>query len=217
MLYRIAPLLAALLLAPPALAQDEASPAHALPFPTDAVEVHTVRLAVGGADGPVTVRVAEAPPWLAFARAQAEAAVPEGGAIGTEAGKAAEPVARLGFTVERSAPVGAPAEIVLVVGADGVELARHTVHVVVEPPALSLAAPAPNPSRGGAAVRFTTDGEAVRLSVVDLLGREVAVLADGALSPGAHARRLPGLASGVYVMRLAGVSEVQAERFTVLR
>ena len=213
MLYLIAPLLAALLLAPSALAQAQASPppAHALPFPTGDDETHTLELAVGGAAGPVTVRVAEAPPWLAFARDAVSAATPE-----SDAG-AAEPVARLGFTVERSAPVGVPAEVVLAVGADGVELARHTVRVTVGPPALSLAAPAPNPSRGGAAVRFTTDGEVVRLSVVDLLGREVAVLADGALSPGAHARRLPGLASGVYVMRLAGVSEVQAERFTVLR
>ena len=42
----------------------------------------------------------------------------------------------------------------------------------------------------------------MRVSVVDRLGREVAVLAEGELAAGAHERRLPRLASGTYVVRL---------------
>lgn len=190
----------ALAQAPPAAAPS----AHALPFPGATPELHAVELALGGAaEAGLTVRVASAPPWLRFELPEAEAL-----ALTGESAKTGEPVARLAFSVARSAPVGEAATVELVVtNAAGLERARHAFAVVVSAPELSLVAPRPNPSRGGA----------VRVSVVDVLGREVAVLASGELAAGAHAVRVPSLASGTYVVRLAGEDAVRTERFTVVR
>ena len=85
---------------------------------------------------------------------------------------------------------------------------------------LSLSAPSPNPTRGSARVAFSlAEAGAARLSVVDALGREVAVLADGELSAGAHeatfdTARLP---AGVYVVRLAAGGQVLVQNATVTR
>ena len=64
-------------------------------------------------------------------------------------------------------------------------------------PVLSFAGP--NPSRGPTAVRVQADG-AVRVSVVDVRGREVAVLWDGPGAPG-RLEGPAGLAPGVYAVR----------------
>ena len=208
MLRSAAASLLTLLLVTPALAQGAAP--YALPFPTGAPQTHAVELALGGAalGEPLTARVGDAPRWLRFE-------APE--AVATLAGPE-EVVARLAFEVAADAPVGEAATVELVVaGADGLERARHAFSVVVEAPAVALAAPVPNPSRGGAEVTFTSDGGALRLSVVDVLGREVAVLADGALAPGAHTARVPRLASGTYVVRLVAGEVAHAERLTVVR
>ena len=201
---------ALILLAAPAWAQNTVP--HSLPFPTDAPEMHAVELALAGSvESGLAVRVASAPAWLRFETSEVAPSL-----AGTDG---AEPVARLAFSVERAAPVGEPAAVELVVtDAAGEERARHTVSVVVAAPELTLRAPVPNPSRGGATVSFTASGaEAVRVSVVDMLGREVAVLADGELAAGAHEARLPRLASGAYVVRLLGGDAALAERFTVVR
>ena len=70
----------------------------------------------------------------------------------------------------------------------------------------------PNPSRGAATVAFALPSSAeARVSVLDVLGREVAVLADGPQAAGPHQTRLPrDLAAGVYVV----VVETGAERAT---
>lgn len=71
--------------------------------------------------------------------------------------------------------------------------------------ALDLRVVGANPSRGTVALRFTTSEAApVRLEVLDVLGRSVAVLADGARSPGPHEARwdATAAANGVYVARL---------------
>lgn len=63
----------------------------------------------------------------------------------------------------------------------------------------------PNPFNPSTTVSFTLPRrQTVRLSVVDVLGREVAVLADGERNSGRHDVRFDarGLASGVYVVRL---------------
>lgn len=193
----------------PALAQDAAP--HVLPFPTNAPQAHAVELALGGASGePLSVRVGAAPSWLRFETPEALAA-----SAGAEA---SEPAARLVFSVAPSAPVGEVATVELVViDVAGLERARHAVSLVVEPPAVSLSAPVPNPSPGGAAVAFTADGGPVRVSVIDVLGREVAVLAEGTLAPGAHRVTVPSLASGAYVVRLVTREAAHAERFTIAR
>ena len=85
---------------------------------------------------------------------------------------------------------------------------------------LALAAPRPNPATGLATVSYTTDRAVdVRLTVLDVLGREVAVLAEGAVTAGTHeaafdARRL---APGAYVVRLASGADVRTGRLTVVR
>ena len=63
---------------------------------------------------------------------------------------------------------------------------------------------APNPFRQRATVRLTLDAPStVRISVFDVLGREVAVLADGRSAAGPHefAFQPDGLAAGVYFVR----------------
>jgi hypothetical protein len=70
---------------------------------------------------------------------------------------------------------------------------------------LQLGAPFPNPARDQATVRYTlhAPGEA-RLTLFDVLGREVAVLAAGPKATGAHEARLSTarLPAGLYVLRL---------------
>lgn len=67
----------------------------------------------------------------------------------------------------------------------------------------------PNPSRGPVQIGYALPREArVRLTVIDLQGREVAVLADGTMPAGRHAAAwndTPGRAApaGVYFVRLA--------------
>jgi mannose/cellobiose epimerase-like protein (N-acyl-D-glucosamine 2-epimerase family) len=63
----------------------------------------------------------------------------------------------------------------------------------------------PNPFNPSTLIRFSLPrGADIRLSVYDLLGREVALLSQGETSAGMHEVRFdaPGLASGVYIARL---------------
>jgi Secretion system C-terminal sorting domain len=86
--------------------------------------------------------------------------------------------------------------------------------------ALALDAPRPNPATGAATVRYTLpEGGAVRLSVVDLLGREVAVLEDGAQVASAHTVGLDAsrLSAGVYVVRLVTQSGTLTQRVAIVR
>lgn len=78
----------------------------------------------------------------------------------------------------------------------------------------------PNPSAGAARVRFELDRPGTaRLAVVDALGREVVVLADGAFGTGAHDVTLDAraLAPGVYVLRLVADDAVATARLSVVR
>ena len=76
----------------------------------------------------------------------------------------------------------------------------------------------PNPSSGRATVAFgLAAGGAARVSVYDALGREVAVLAEGALPAGRHEAAVPDLPAGVYVVRVAVPEGVRTARLTVAR
>lgn len=79
---------------------------------------------------------------------------------------------------------------------------------------------APNPVRGEAAIAFTLarDGDA-RVDVLDLAGRRVATLADGAMRAGEHALRWDGagVRPGVYLVRLACADGVRVQRVVRLR
>ena len=79
---------------------------------------------------------------------------------------------------------------------------------------------APNPVRGRLAIAFGTEAAApVRASVYDVLGREVAVLADRSFETGRHELSLDTAAmpAGVYVVRVASGGEIQTTPVTVVR
>ena len=79
----------------------------------------------------------------------------------------------------------------------------------------------PNPSAGRATVAFSVEAATdVRLSVVDALGREVAVLREGSVEAGRHEAVLDAeaLPAGTYLVRLAtGSGQTATERITRLR
>jgi hypothetical protein len=85
----------------------------------------------------------------------------------------------------------------------------------------------PNPFNPTTEIRYDITGigdqgsgtSTVRLAVLDLLGREVAVLADEAKSPGKYTARFDakGLSNRVYVYRLEAGNFVQARRMLLVR
>lgn len=78
----------------------------------------------------------------------------------------------------------------------------------------------PSPVQRAATVRYTLGAAgAARVSVLDVLGREVALLADGPAASGAHEARLDaaGLAPGLYVVRVAAGGTVAVRTVVVVR
>lgn len=83
-----------------------------------------------------------------------------------------------------------------------------------------LGAAVPNPSSGASAFAITLDAPAeIRLSVYDVLGREVVVLIDGPLGAGVHTARVRvgTLPAGVYVARLRTPAGTVSRPLTVTR
>ena len=88
------------------------------------------------------------------------------------------------------------------------------------PSEFALEAPRPNPARGQALLRYALPvASVVRIEAFDLLGRRVAVLADGEQPAGWHEARLEAgaLAGGVYVVRMTAATFAAAQRVTVVR
>ena len=86
--------------------------------------------------------------------------------------------------------------------------------------ALTLAPPVPNPTASGVRLAFSTSAAGpVRLAVYDVLGREVAVLVEGARPAGEHvaAWDASAAASGVYVVRLRAGGAVRSRTLVVAR
>lgn len=78
----------------------------------------------------------------------------------------------------------------------------------------------PNPAVGDATVRFSLDrSQRVRITLYDVLGRQVAVVAEGAFGAGEATVPVPTstLPSGVYVLRLAGEGVAASTRLSVVR
>lgn len=90
---------------------------------------------------------------------------------------------------------------------------------------LELAAPWPNPTSEGARIRYTPPfASAVRLSVVDIAGRRVAVLGQQLASPGPHDARWDGrdanggrVPAGVYFVRLESAGQARSSRVVIER
>ena len=85
---------------------------------------------------------------------------------------------------------------------------------------LRVLAPRPNPSRTTAEVSVEVDApQHVRATLVDALGRRVAVLHDAATPAGTLTLRtsVAGLAPGVYVLRVEGATAVVTRAVTVVR
>jgi hypothetical protein len=83
---------------------------------------------------------------------------------------------------------------------------------------IALAGPNPVSRRTELAVTLNEAG-AVRVSVIDLLGREVALLADRQLASGTSRLELDasGLQPGIYVARVVADGLARTVRFTVIR
>jgi hypothetical protein len=78
----------------------------------------------------------------------------------------------------------------------------------------------PNPFNPSTQIRFTLQSSHVtRLTVYDILGREVAVLVNETLPAGSHSVNFDAsnLTSGVYVYKLEAGGEVQTRRMTLLK
>ncbi|MBI5170563.1 MAG: T9SS type A sorting domain-containing protein [Candidatus Eisenbacteria bacterium] len=79
---------------------------------------------------------------------------------------------------------------------------------------------APNPARGATPLRFALPHRAdVRVSVLDVQGREVAVLADGAFEAGRHAVTLDGarLSPGLFFVRVQSGGVSLARRVAIVK
>ena len=89
-----------------------------------------------------------------------------------------------------------------------------------ETPATTILSARPNPFSSQAVLRFTLPAPTlVRVAVYDALGREVAVLVDGALVAGAHDAEFNarGLSTGTYLYRLEAGNVVQTGRLILTR
>lgn len=90
----------------------------------------------------------------------------------------------------------------------------------LETSSVRIAGTYPNPAAGQARVAFELATAAdVSLRVFDAMGREVAVVTEGARSAGAHtvSADLSALASGVYVLRLDAGGETATARMAIVR
>lgn len=97
---------------------------------------------------------------------------------------------------------------------------RTAVEGAELPRGVTLGAPYPNPFHDAVAVRYTLDrAAAVRVEVFDLLGRRVAVLADGLRPAGAYEATFAAgdLPEGIYLVRLQAGAQTAVRRVVRVR
>jgi hypothetical protein len=90
------------------------------------------------------------------------------------------------------------------------------------PSEFSLLQNFPNPSNPSTQIGYAVPGgntDLVRLSVLDLLGREVALLVNERKSPGTYSVTFPaaGLPSGTYLYRMTAGSFVQTRKMVIVK
>lgn len=127
------------------------------------------------------------------------------------------PDKRLYAVINRPGPVGEDDGLYRTVSP--VTVASEEAPVAGE--AFVLGVPYPNPSQGAAVVPLVLTGAAeVNVSVYDVLGRRVAMLAEGRFEAGSHRLALDtsALPAGVYVVQAAvGDARAFSQRLTVIR
>ncbi len=134
------------------------------------------------------------------------------------------------FVMQVGDPAGSPVMLPAVVNGFGVQfevttyggLALATANETEGdvPQGFELSGNYPNPFNPETTIGFSiAESGKVRLSVHDVLGREVAVLVDGAISAGQHSVNFQAgsLPSGTYVTRLAGTTGVQTRTMVLLK
>ncbi len=92
--------------------------------------------------------------------------------------------------------------------------------VMANPTEYALANAYPNPFNPTTSITYELpEPTSVRLSVFDMLGREVAVLVDGEKSAGRHSVRFnaEGLTSGIYIYRIHAGTFTQTKKFTLMK
>jgi hypothetical protein len=90
---------------------------------------------------------------------------------------------------------------------------------------LELSAPSPNPAVDGTRLRYSLPfASLVRLDVLDVAGRRVAVLARQVEGPGAHSASWDGrdasgsrVSAGLYFVRLEAAGQVLSQRIALDR
>lgn len=121
----------------------------------------------------------------------------------------------------RALRLGPPDTVLCITGSGARPLSPVANEVEAVPGAFVLTAAYPNPFADRA--RFTlevAEAQDVRVTVYDVMGREVIRLHDGLLAAGTrHAFEVDGraLASGVYLIRVDGEHFAETQRLTVLR
>ena len=103
------------------------------------------------------------------------------------------------------------------IGSDGSPAAKRESTV---PDRVTLEAAYPNPFNPQTTIRYALPEAAdVRLAVYDLMGREMAVLAEGVQPAGTHQATFDaaGLPSGVYLYRLQAGTHTETHRMTLLK
>ncbi|HLT48389.1 MAG TPA: T9SS type A sorting domain-containing protein [Rubricoccaceae bacterium] len=196
-------------------AVSHAATAHAVPYASRGNTLVLNLVRAGGA-GPDTVDVtaADLPPWLRLTPQRARVALSH-----------AEVPLRFTFDVDEAAPVADTTALRFEITARTGQRWTKVVHVVVgAPQTFELEAARPNPFRTSAGVSFLVpEPSHVRLVLYDVLGRRLAVMADGEYEAGRHTVQVDGrqLASGVYVVRAEmereDGAEVRTQRLTLVR
>jgi hypothetical protein len=199
-----------------ALASSPATTAHHLSFGSTA---NAVELLVSGTGKPqfVTVQPENVPDWLSVSPAQQKVMV------------AKSTVARFALAVKYAAPVNKEAYISFLVQSAGGQQWKKDIAIFVEPPrTFDLFQNFPNPFNPTTTISFQLPlTSRISLTVYDVLGREMRILAEKEMDAGYHEVPFDAsqLASGVYFYRLAakaiaseeGISYVSTKKFMLLK
>jgi hypothetical protein len=120
-------------------------------------------------------------------------------------------VTRLTFSIDKSAPINRPEPFEFAIIDGSGQRWNKEIRLSVAPPMeFALFQNYPNPFNPTTTVGYQLAAESkVRLSVYDLLGREVSILTNGIRSAGFHQETLgaSSYSSGIYILRMVATSQ----------